>query len=79
MKYSRKLSEYFLPTLKEDPKEAENFLDLPVVCAIPRLYTQKELRQKRIFRSAWYTGLCIAYAGVMAAGVYFWNQGLIVL
>lgn len=68
-----------LGTSFKDPNEVEKYLDIPVICAVPVLYTEKEIRHKKILGTALYSLIFIAYASVLLVAFYFWKQGIIIL
>ncbi len=72
-------AEVVLDSSFKDVTEIETYLDLPVVCSIPYIYTEKEKRRDRIRSVGWavafFTGLLLL-GGVF---FYFLHQGRIVL
>jgi polysaccharide chain length determinant protein (PEP-CTERM system associated) len=68
-----------LGTSFKDPAELEGYLGIPVVCAVPAIHTQAELKKRKIRRIFWGSLLFITVALIMAATVYFWKQGMIIL
>ena len=68
-----------LGTSFRDPVEMEAYLNVPVVCAIPTIYTQKELAGRKAMRFIWYIILLLALGSIITAAGYFWKQGMIIL
>ncbi len=68
-----------LGTSFKDPAEVEAFLDVPVVCAVPLILTKGERRRKKVTLVLWLVLLAVALAGVGAALLYSWMQGMIIL
>ncbi|MEW6519966.1 MAG: GNVR domain-containing protein [Thermodesulfobacteriota bacterium] len=68
-----------LGTSFKDPSEVETYLCIPVVCAVPRIYTKSELRQRKIRQIFWGVLLFVAVALIVVATGYFWKHGLIIL
>ncbi|MEW6674375.1 MAG: hypothetical protein AB1427_21985, partial [Thermodesulfobacteriota bacterium] len=69
----------FMSTSFKDPADLETYLKVPMICAIPVIYTQREILRQKMLHLAWNTVL-IAYAlGIVATAGYFWKQGMIVI
>ncbi|MFP4000008.1 MAG: GumC family protein [Desulfobacterales bacterium] len=69
----------FMNTSFKDAKEVENFLQLPVTCALPLIVTEKEQKRAMIKRIAWFSFFAVWLAALITAGVYFWQQGEIII
>ncbi|MCJ7601757.1 MAG: hypothetical protein MUO63_09695, partial [Desulfobulbaceae bacterium] len=63
----------------KDPSEVETYLGIPVVCAIPNIYTNPELRKRKIRQIIWGVLLFVSAALIVVATGYFWKQGMIIL
>ena len=63
----------------KDPSEVETYLGIPVVCAIPNIYTKPELMKRKILQIIWGVLLFISAALIVVATGYFWKQGMIIL
>lgn len=57
----------------------EQFLELPVLCSVPVLVTDKEKRRSRITSWLSYLFLALVFVGIGVVMVYFWKKGAIVL
>ena len=68
-----------LSTSFKDPVELETYLKLPVVCAIPNIYTKKETARRKLIQIALNTTLLLVGGAIISAAVYFWLQGMIIL
>ena len=69
----------FIDTSFKDVSEIESTLGIPVVSSIPYIERQDEVGKKRLKIVLWGTGLLL-YAGLLlAAFVFFWQQGRIIL
>lgn len=68
-----------LGTSFKDPAEVEAFLEVPVVCAVPRILTAREQSRKKIRQIIWTVVFVLSYTAFAAALIYFWKQGQIVL
>lgn len=73
------LSLELIGTSFKDPVEMEAYLKVPVVCAIPTIYTVKELARKKVIQFTWYIILFLAFGSIITAAGYFWKQGMIIL
>lgn len=62
-----------------DPVKLETTLGLPIVCAVPVLYTRKEKWIKRCKSFVINLSLLIMGSAVVGAAAYFYMQGMIVL
>lgn len=63
----------------KEPDELETFLGLPVVCAVPKIYTKRDLSLKKNWQYFWGGLLFVAVALIALAAIYFWKQGMIIL
>lgn len=68
-----------LGTSFKDPSEVEAYLGIPVVCAVPNIYTGPELRKRKTRQILWGALLFVAITVIVAATGYFWKQGMIIL
>ena len=68
-----------LGTSFKDPYELEDYLEVPVICAIPTLPTKKELVKTRYRSILKYTFLTFAGVSVIGAVLYYWKQGAILI
>lgn len=62
-----------------DPEDLEAYLDVPVICAIPAIYTTRERIKRKIFQFFWIVVLVLSSGGILAAAVYFWRKGMIII
>lgn len=69
----------FLSTSFKDPQDLESYLGLPIVCAVPNIYTRQESNKRKMWQLVWYVVLFLAAGGIILATAYFWNQGKIIL
>ena len=68
-----------LGTAFKNPDEIEDFLGLPVLCAIPLVLTEGEKAKKRIATILWSIVLILSVSGVAGIFVYMWQKGMIIL
>ncbi len=69
----------FIDTSFKDADDLEEFLSMPVTCAVPYLETRAEARKRR-FGNIFWTLLYLLYGLILlAALVYFWRKGQIIL
>jgi polysaccharide chain length determinant protein (PEP-CTERM system associated) len=68
-----------LSTSFKDPTELEDFLNVPVVCAVPTIYLKRELVKRRVIHFALNSILLLAGGAILSVAVYFWKQGMIIL
>ena len=73
------LSLEFFSTSFKDPNELEKFLNIPVVCAVPVIRTQKELTKEKLVHAALNFVLLIAAAALLGTTLYLWKQGIIII
>ena len=69
----------FLDRSFKDVAEVEEFLQLPVVCAIPRIDTAKEIRKKKLVAICCYTSLAVVFLALVMAVVVLFQKGRIVV
>ncbi len=69
----------FLDTSFKEASEIEGYLDLPVVTSIPYLEQQSEIAAKRLKTVLWSAGFLLYSVVLLAALVFFWMQGKIIL
>jgi uncharacterized protein involved in exopolysaccharide biosynthesis len=69
----------FVDTSFMDAWEIERYLDIPVVSSIPYLERQDEAGKKRKKIVLWSVGFLLYSGLLLAALVYFWQQGRIIL
>ncbi|MBU0967445.1 MAG: hypothetical protein KKA54_13810 [Proteobacteria bacterium] len=63
----------------KDPADVEKYLGIPIVCAIPNIYTKPELKKRKIRQIFWGVLLFISVILIVVATGYFWKQGMIIL
>ena len=68
-----------LSTSFKDPEDLEAYLDVPVLCAIPSVYISRERLRMRVFQLFWGGVFVVSFGGILAATVYFWRKGMIIL
>ncbi|RJX36286.1 MAG: hypothetical protein C4531_00045 [Desulfurivibrio sp.] len=68
-----------LGTSFKDPVEIETYLGIPIVCAIPNIYTKPELKKRKIWQICWGGLLFVSVTLIVVATGYFWKQGMIIL
>ncbi len=68
-----------LSTTFKDPYELEDYLEVPVLCAIPILPTKRERIKSRFKSILQYSFLTFAGVSVIGAVLYYWKQGAIIL
>jgi polysaccharide chain length determinant protein (PEP-CTERM system associated) len=73
------LGESFLDTSFKDMEDIESSLGLSVVCSIPFVYTEKEVRQEKMISIGWTIGFVFCVLVLGAAFFYCWQHGLIIL
>lgn len=73
------LSLEFLSTSFKDPNELENFLNIPVVCALPLIKTKAEITHDKIKNAALNLALLLAAAAILGAVAFLWKQGMIIV
>ncbi|MDW7773810.1 MAG: Wzz/FepE/Etk N-terminal domain-containing protein [Desulfobulbaceae bacterium] len=69
----------FLGTSFKDPVELEDFLEVPVVCAVPAIYTKNEVVRKKAKNIALNLFLLFAAAVLISVAIYLWKQGIIII
>ena len=68
-----------LGTSFKEPSELEGYLGIPVVCAVPTIHTNSELKKRKVRQIFWGVLLFVSLALIVAATGYFWKQGMIIL
>ncbi|MBI5557527.1 MAG: hypothetical protein HY885_07810 [Deltaproteobacteria bacterium] len=68
-----------LGTSFKDPSELETFLGVPVLCAIPNIYTKPEVQKRKVWQIVWGVLLLVSVTIIVAAAGYLWKQGMIIL
>lgn len=68
-----------LDTSFKRAREVEEEIGIAVTCALPLIITEAEQRRARFKAIVWYVVLAVWLAGFMAAVVYFWQQGEIII
>ncbi|MCK9296320.1 MAG: Wzz/FepE/Etk N-terminal domain-containing protein [Desulfobulbaceae bacterium] len=63
----------------KDPADVEKYLGIPIVCAVPNIYTEAELKKRKIRQIFWGALLFVCVILIVAATGYFWKQGMIIL
>lgn len=71
--------EAFLDSSFRDITDLETYLNLPVVCSIPFVYTKKERRREKFQMVAWGLAVLFCACALALAFYYFWRQGRLVL
>lgn len=69
----------FVNSSFKGPEDVENYLGLPVACALPLIVTETEKKRNRIKNILWSCFFVIWFAGLTAAVAYFWQQGEIII
>lgn len=69
----------FVDTSFKDASEIESYLDIPVVSSIPYLERQDEIGKNRVKMILWSTCFLLYFGSLLAAFVYFWQKGRIIL
>ena len=69
----------FVDTSFKDASEIESYLDIPVVSSIPYLERQDEIGKNRVKMILWSTCFLLYFGSLLAACVYFWQKGRIIL
>ncbi len=69
----------FLDTSFKDANEVEQFLELPVLCSVPVLVTDREKKRSKIISWLSYCFFALFFVGLLGVMVYFWKKGVIVL
>jgi len=69
----------FIDTSFKDASEIESYLDIPVVSSIPYLARHEETGKNREKMVFWSAGFLLYTGLLLAALVYFWLQGRIIL
>lgn len=69
----------FMNTSFKQAEDIENYLKLPVTCALPLIVTETEKKNTRIRNTALSAFLFLWLAALAAAAVYFWQQGEIIV
>ena len=62
-----------------DPVKLETSLGLPIICAVPVVYTRKELLKKRLKGFTVNFSIFLAGTAAIAAAAYCYMQGMIVI
>jgi polysaccharide chain length determinant protein (PEP-CTERM system associated) len=68
-----------MDTSFKDKKEIEDFLQLPVTCALPLLVTEKEKKRKRTTNIIWNCIFAVWLLVLIGATIYFRHLGLLIL
>jgi polysaccharide chain length determinant protein (PEP-CTERM system associated) len=68
-----------IDTSFKDKKEIEDFLQLPVTCALPLLVTETEKKRKRTTNIIWNCFFAIWLLALIGATIYFRHLGLLIL
>lgn len=69
----------FLDTSFKDANEVEQFLELPVLCSVPRIVTEKEKKRTRVLSWVSYAFLGLLCVGLGIAMVQLWQKGVLIL
>lgn len=73
------LSIDFIDNSFKNKKEIENFLKIPVICAIPLIVTKSEERRKRMRNIIGYSFFAIWLVFLVAVTLYLRNKGAVIL
>ena len=68
-----------IETSFRDALDLENFLGLPVACAIPVIYTQAENKRNRIKMIIWTLLFLISTSTIFAGLLFLWWKGKIII
>lgn len=68
-----------MDTSFKNAREVEDYLQLPVSCALPLIVTEQEKRQKLIKGALWYGVFAVWFIAWGAATVYLWRVGEIIV
>jgi polysaccharide biosynthesis transport protein len=63
----------------KDPAEMEAYLNVPVVCALPIVLTEREIAKRKTLSIAGTSLLLVFGSTVIGAIIYFWNKGMIII
>ncbi len=69
----------FLDTSFKDAREIEDYLEIPVTCAIPQIVTREEQKRQTFKNSLWFLLFGGWLLSIIAATVYFYMQGEIII
>lgn len=69
----------FVDSSFKEADDVENYLGLPVSCALPLIVTEAEKKRNRIKNILWSCFFMLWFIGLSAAAVYFWQQGEIII
>lgn len=59
--------------------EVESFLELPVLCAIPVIHSERLIRLTRIKNLLWTLAFALSFACLLGVVIYLWHQGSIIV
>ncbi len=62
-----------------DAEDLENFLDLPVVCSLPLIVSDKEKKLGRLKAIGWFVLFLISLVALTAVTLHYYNNGRIIL
>ena len=62
-----------------DPEDLEAYLDVPVICAIPAIFTNRERIRRKVFQVFWLVVFVLSSGGILTAAIYFWRKGMIII
>lgn len=63
----------------KDPAELEKYINVEVVCALPKIPTRSEAIKARITKTTETLLVSLFAAGVVSAIIYYWTQGMIII
>jgi len=69
----------FIDTSFKDVNELEDFVGVPVICAIPYIEQEHEIRKQKVYFRFSVLGILLFAVGVIAAVVVMWSKGLIIV
>ena len=69
----------FVNSSFKEAEDVEDYLGLPVACALPLIVTETEQKRNRIKSVLWSCFFMVWFIGLTAAAAYFWHQGEIII
>jgi hypothetical protein len=72
-------SEAILDSSFKDITDVEDYLNLPVVCSIPYICTEKESLKQKVVSVVWFVVLSSGFIVLSGAFIYLVHSGRIVL
>ncbi len=68
----------FLDPSFKNQKEMEDYLQIPVTCTLPLIFTDFELKRQKIKNILWYLFFAIWVLALITATLYFWSTGALI-